>query len=98
MAYDTALAVLADPTRRAVMERLAKAPCSAGELSGDFKVSRPAVSQHLRVLRESGFVTVARQGTRRVYSARPEALGELRAYLEGLWDDILAQLGEPEDG
>lgn len=74
------------------MERLARAPASVTDLAAFFAVSRPAVSQHLRTLREAGLVSVERSGTRRIYTARTEALGELRAYLDQMWGDILAQL------
>ncbi len=80
------------------MERLARRPETVGDLASDFQVSRPAVSQHLRTLREAGLVNVRQQGTRRIYSARPEALGELRAYLDRMWGEALAQIEEPGDG
>lgn len=98
MAYEKALAALADPTRRSLMERLARRAENVGELASEFKVTRAAVSQHLRSLLEAELVTVRQEGTRRIYSARPEALGELRAYLDRMWGEALARLEEPEDG
>jgi DNA-binding transcriptional ArsR family regulator len=85
MAYETKLAALADPTRRAVFERVVEGPRSVGEITEGLPVSRPAVSQHLRVLKDAGLVREARAGTRRYYHADPNALGELRAYVDGLW-------------
>ena len=81
---------LADPTRRAVFERLRDGPLPVGEIARDLPVSRPAVSQHLRVLKEAGLVTERRDGTRRLYRIEPQALGELRAYFDGFWADALA--------
>lgn len=80
---------LGDPTRRAVFELLAERPLAVGELAGRLPVSRPAVSQHLRVLREAGLVTDRADGTRRVYSVNPAALEELRRYVEGFWTKAL---------
>ncbi|HEX7008159.1 MAG TPA: metalloregulator ArsR/SmtB family transcription factor [Alphaproteobacteria bacterium] len=85
MTYEAKLAALADPTRRAVFERVVKAPRSVGELTAGLPVSRPAVSQHLKVLKDAGLVRETRAGTRRVYRADPEALGERRAYVESMW-------------
>jgi DNA-binding transcriptional ArsR family regulator len=89
MAYNLALAALADPTRRTVLERLSRAPASVRELADGLPVSRPAVSQHLRVLRGAGLVRERRDGTRRIYSVEPRGLVELRRYLDGLWNDAL---------
>jgi DNA-binding transcriptional ArsR family regulator len=85
---------LGDPTRRAVFELLADRPLAVGELAGRLPVSRPAVSQHLRVLRDAGLVTDRPDGTRRVYSVNPEALEELRRYVEGFWNKALANFKE----
>ena len=90
MAYGEALAALADPTRRSLYERLRRRPHSVGELARLSRVSQPAVSQHLRVLRAAQLATSERAGTRRNYRATTEGLAELRAYLESLWDDVLA--------
>lgn len=87
--YGTALDALADPTRRAVFERLKKGPSPVGRLAAGLPVSRPAVSQHLKVLREAGLVEEERAGTRRVYRVAPRGLVALRRYLDGFWDDAL---------
>jgi DNA-binding transcriptional ArsR family regulator len=89
MAYGSALAVLADPTRRQVFERLRNGPRPVNELAKGMPVSRPAVSQHLKVLKEAGLVDERSEGVRRVYSVRPEALLELRAWLDSFWTDAL---------
>jgi DNA-binding transcriptional ArsR family regulator len=81
---------LGDPTRRAIFERLRQGPRSVGELAEGLPVSRPAVSQHLRVLREAALVSERREGTRRIYSLNPGGLQELRAYFDRFWDDMLA--------
>ena len=83
------MAALADPTRRAVFERLRSGPRAVGEIAGSLPVSRPAVSQHLRVLKAAGLVSERRAGTRRLYSVNGDGLAELRAYLEGFWQDAL---------
>jgi len=85
MAYGSALTALSDPTRRAVFERVLEAPRSVGEIARVMPISRPAVSQHLRVLKDAGLVHEARAGTRRIYSADAQALGELRAAIDEMW-------------
>ena len=90
MTYAPALSALADPTRRAVFEGLRDGERAVGELAAGLPVSRPAVSQHLRVLEEAGLVRVRRAGARRLYAADPAGLEELRAWLESFWDDALA--------
>jgi DNA-binding transcriptional ArsR family regulator len=90
MAYDTALAALADPTRRQVFERLKSGPQAVGAIARGMPVSRPAVSQHLKVLKEAGLVTDRPEGTRRVYYIDPHGLGALRGWLDQLWDQALA--------
>jgi DNA-binding transcriptional ArsR family regulator len=90
MAYATAMDALGDPTRRAVFERLRRGPRSVGELAEGLPVSRPAVSQHLRVLKEAGLATERREGTRRIYSLDPGGLLELRTYFDQFWDQMLA--------
>ena len=84
------LAALGDPTRRAIFERLADRPSAVGELARDFPVSRPAVSQHLKVLKEAGLVMDRAAGTRRIYQLDPEGVGALRAYLDQFWNRSLA--------
>ena len=90
MAYETALAALADPTRRQVFERLKSGPQAVGAIARGMPVSRPAISQHLRVLKEAGLVTDRPEGTRRVYHIDPQGLGALRAWLDQFWDQALA--------
>ena len=84
------MAALADPTRRTVFESLRHGPRSVGDIAVRVPVSRPAVSQHLRVLKGAGLVTDRRAGTRRLYSVDPSGLEQLREYIEGFWDDTLA--------
>src|SRR5690348_6336463 len=90
MAYQSALAALADPTRRRVFERLKSGPKPVGALARGLPVSRPAVSQHLKVLKEAGLVADQPEGTRRVYYIDPEGLGALRKWLDQFWDHALA--------
>ena len=90
MAYaNVAFAALADPTRREVFERLAAGGKSVGELARGMPVSRPAVSQHLKVLKEAGLVTDEADGTRRVYHIDPGGLGAVRAWLDQFWTTAL---------
>jgi DNA-binding transcriptional ArsR family regulator len=89
MAYETALAVLADPTRRKVFERLRTGPRAVNALAAGLPVSRPAVSQHLKVLKEAGLVEERSEGVRRIYSVRREGLFELREWLNSFWGDAL---------
>jgi DNA-binding transcriptional ArsR family regulator len=79
------LAALGDPTRRRAFELLAERPMAVGDLASRLPVSRPAVSQHLKALKQAGLVEELRTGTRRVYSVRPEGVEALRRYLDGLW-------------
>jgi len=88
--YGEAMNALGDPTRRAIFERLAEGPTPVGELANGLPVSRPAVSQHLRVLKAAGLVSERAEGTRRVYRIDPNGVGALRAYFEGFWDQALA--------
>ena len=83
-------AALGDPTRRAIVERLAERPRAVGELARELPISRPAVSQHLRVLKEARLVTERPEGTRRIYRLDPNGMGVLRADLERFWDRALA--------
>jgi len=85
-----ALAALADPTRREVFERVARCPRAVGELADELPVSRPAVSQHLKVLSDAGLVTASADGTRRIYALDPQGLAGLRDYLDGFWNRSLA--------
>jgi DNA-binding transcriptional ArsR family regulator len=84
------LSALADPTRRGLFERLRRREHAVGELARAARISQPAVSQHLRVLRRARLVKERREGTRHLYTAAPEGLVELRAWLETMWDDVLA--------
>ena len=86
MAYGSAWTALADPTRRQVFERLKSGPLSVGRIAQELPVSRPAVSQHLKVLKEAGLVEEEAQGTRRIYHIDPKGLAALRAWLDQFWD------------
>jgi DNA-binding transcriptional ArsR family regulator len=83
-------AALGDPTRREIFERLAEHPTAVGELARGLPVSRPAVSQHLRVLKDAGLVVDRRAGSRRIYQLNPEGVDALRSYLDGFWNRSLA--------
>ena len=83
---------LGDPTRRAIFERLAKGPTAVGEIAKELPVSRPAVSQHLRVLTDAGLVDVRPDGNRRLYRWRREGLRDAAAFVEEMWTDRLALL------
>ena len=85
-----ALTALGDPTRRAIFERLADGPLAVGELAAELPVSRPAVSQHLKVLKQAGLVRDEAAGTRRLYSVDPEGLAALRSYFDRFWTTALA--------
>ena len=89
---ETALRALSDPGRRRILTLVRDEEHSAGEIAAEFTVSWPAVSQHLRVLKEAGLVTARREGTRRFYRARPEGLADVRAFLDEFWDDKLERL------
>src|ERR687884_92758 len=90
MAYRTAMDALGDPTRRAIFEHLSQGPRAVGEIASELPVSRPAVSQHLRVLKEAGLVAERREGTRRIYRLDPDGLVTLRDYFDRFWDAALA--------
>lgn len=90
MAYPQMLSALADPTRRQIFETIVERPRNVRELADELPVTRPAVSQHLRVLRDVGLVVDRRDGTRRIHTANPAALAELRAYVERMWANALA--------
>jgi DNA-binding transcriptional ArsR family regulator len=81
---------LGDRTRRAIFEQLRKGPRAVGEIADELPVSRPAVSQHLRVLKEAGLVTERRNGTRRIYRVDQDGLAGLRAYFDEFWNEALA--------
>jgi DNA-binding transcriptional ArsR family regulator len=84
------LDALADPTRRTIFERVARRPQSVGELAADLPVSRPAVSQHLRTLKEAQLVVDQAQGTKRIYRIDPRGIGIMRAWLDDQWCEALA--------
>jgi DNA-binding transcriptional ArsR family regulator len=92
--YEAVLEALGDRTRRQIVHRLRAGPSSVGELAAVLPVSRPAVSQHLTVLRRSGLVSYEGLGTRNVYRLDPAGLGELRAWLDGFWEDVLDRYAE----
>ena len=91
MGYEATLEVLADPTRRALVERLREGPRSVGALAAGLPISRPAVSKHLRLMREAGVVRMTEDGTRNVYRLDLRAIEQVRTYLDGFWDDALAR-------
>ena len=86
---DVDLGILGDPNRRAIFERLARRPCSVGELAEHLPITRQAVSQHLRVLKDGGLVVATPDGTRRIYRLNPDGVDALRAYFQRIWDDAL---------
>ena len=90
MTNGSALAALADPTRRAIFEHLAENPSPVGALAEQLPVSRPAVSQHLKILKAAGLVTDQAEGTRRIYRLDPNGIAELRSYLDRFWSTALA--------
>jgi DNA-binding transcriptional ArsR family regulator len=90
MTYEKTFAALADPSRRRIFERLRAGPMPVGAIAKNMPVSRPAVSQHLKVLKEAGLVLDQAQGTRRIYSIDPQGLAALRGWLDQFWDDALA--------
>jgi DNA-binding transcriptional ArsR family regulator len=89
---DAALRAIAEPRRRQILSLVRSDELSAGSIAAHFDVTRPAISQHLTVLREAGLVSERRDGTRRLYRARPEGLAELKQFLEEFWDERLARL------
>jgi DNA-binding transcriptional ArsR family regulator len=101
MPYTNAFPALADPTRRKIFERLRHGPRAVGELAKGLPVSRPAVSQHLKVLKEAGLVEDIAKGTRRIYYIDPKGLGSLRRWLDQFWDEALeafrAEAEKPEE-
>ena len=91
---NAALVALGDPSRRDILEKLRAGSLTVGEIAAGMPISRPAVSQHLKVLKDSGLVAETRQGTRHYFAIAPEGIGELRAYLDGLWSDALAAFAQ----
>lgn len=85
---------IAEPRRRDILRLIQNSELPAGEIASHFKVTRPAISQHLKVLEDAGLVSVRAEGTRRFYRTRPEALAQLKNYLEQFWRDSLQQLAE----
>jgi DNA-binding transcriptional ArsR family regulator len=98
MVYGKALDCLSDPTRRRVFERLRSGPKSVGVLARGMPVSRPAVSQHLRALKDAGLVGDRAEGTRRIYYIDPHGLGGLRRWLDSFWDEALLAFKEGLEG
>ena len=94
MANALAFAALAEPTRQAIVEHLAARPMAVGELAALLPVSRPAVSQHLKVLKDARLVRDEARGTRHIYSIDPAGLGQIRAWLDRFWDRALASYAE----
>ena len=95
--HETCLAALADPTRRAIFERLRAGELAVGALAKELPVSRPAVSQHLKVLETAGLVTARQEGTRRLYRIDPRGLEPLRRYLDSFWCDVLSAFATAAD-
>ena len=89
---DAALKAIAAPHRRTILRLVSDAELSAGEIAANFELTRPAISQHLSVLKEAGLVSERRNGTRRLYRARPEGLVELKEFLDGFWGERLEAL------
>ena len=91
---DAVLRAIAEPRRREILQLIQEAELSSGEIAARFEVSGPAISQHLKVLLEAGLATMRKEGTRRLYRARPEGLAEVRSFLEAFWDEGLRSLKE----
>jgi len=96
--HDAQLDALGDATRRAIVDQLLRGPSSVGELAEAFPVSRPAISQHLRVLKEARLVTDQAIGTRRVYRIDPQGFENLRSYFERFWSDALTSFKKRVEG
>jgi DNA-binding transcriptional ArsR family regulator len=94
---DVGLGLLGDPTRRAIFELLARRPRSVGELAERLPITRQAVSQHLRVLKDGGLVVATPDGTRRIYRLNPDGVAALRAYVQRIWDDALTAFQQAAD-
>ena len=91
---EEAIRAIAEPNRRRILQLVTAKELSAGEIAAEFEITRPAVSQHLGVLREAGLVSERREGTRRLYSLRPEGFDDLKSFLEAFWDENLERLKE----
>ena len=89
---ESALKAIAEPRRLEILKLLAGREMPSGQIASHFEVTRPAISQHLQVLKSAGLVQERREGTRRYYQARPEGLAELKAFLESFWDEGLTRL------
>ena len=94
MANINSISALGDTTRRLLFEQIRKRPCSVSELVANVSVSQPAVSQHLKILREAQLVSVEKKGQQRIYHMDPRGLQELRSYVENLWEDALRAFGD----
>jgi DNA-binding transcriptional ArsR family regulator len=94
---DVSLSILGDPTRQAIFELLARRPCSVGEIAEQLPITRQAVSQHLRVLKEGGLVVATPDGTRRIYRLNPDGVAALHAYFQRIWDDALTAFQKAAD-
>ena len=97
---EAAIRAIAEPRRREILRLVWTTELAAGEIASHFDVTRPAISQHLRVLKEAGLVSERRDGTKRLYRARPESIAQLREYLESYWDEnlrLLKQAAEQEE-
>jgi DNA-binding transcriptional ArsR family regulator len=92
LSVDAALRAIAEPNRRQILRLVRDDERSAGDIASNFDVSRPAISQHLRVLEDAGLVAVRRDGTRRLYRAEPGAMAEVKRFLDSFWDDRLTRL------
>lgn len=99
MTYVRAFAALADPTRRTLFERLRRTEMPVGDLAKSARISQPAASQHLNVLKKARLVRMRKDGTRRLYRATPDGLAELKKYIDSFWDDVLLAYaeGSPSD-
>jgi DNA-binding transcriptional ArsR family regulator len=91
---EEAIRAIAEPNRRRILQLVTSKELSAGEIASRFEITRPAVSQHLGVLREAGLVSERREGTRRLYSLRPEGFDDLKSFLEAFWGEGLERLKE----
>jgi DNA-binding transcriptional ArsR family regulator len=92
LSVEEAIRAIAEPNRRRILQLVRAKELSAGEIASRFEITRPAVSQHLTVLREAGLVAERREGTRRLYSLRPEGFADLRSFLEAFWEEGLERL------
>jgi DNA-binding transcriptional ArsR family regulator len=98
MGYEAVLDVLADPTRRTLVDRLRSGPVTVGGLAAGLPVSRPAVSKHLRIMLDAGVVSVSQAGNKRLYELDVGGFEELRNYVEGFWDDVLGRFKDAAEG